>query len=256
MLDRITPIVSTYNEAPNLARTLDKLAWAKDVVLVDSASTDETLAIARRYPNVRIFQTPDPTLAGKWNFALTGTGIATDWILALDADYVVTDGLIAELRGLAPPPDLAAYRVNFVYCVHGRPLRSSIYPPDCKLLRRPGLSFVQDGHTQRAVFAGPVRALQGHILHDDRKSLSRWLWSQDRYQAAEARKLLARRVAELDVSDRIRRQAVFGPFLVFLHILFVKGLIWDGRAGLYYAFQRMAAEIILALNLLDEELHR
>ncbi len=254
MLNQITPVVSSYNEEPNLARTLDKLTWAKDIVLIDSASTDATLAIARRYRNVRVFQTPDLTLAGKWNFALAGTGIATDWILALDADYVVTDGLIEELSRLAPPPDVVAYRVNFTYCIYGRPLRHSIYPPDYKLLRRRGLSFVQDGHTQRTAFTGSARALNGYILHDDRKSLSRWLWSQDRYQAAEARKLLGRRIAELDLSDRIRRQAVFGPFLVFLHILFVKGLLWEGRAGLYYAFQRMAAELILALNLLDAEL--
>jgi glycosyltransferase involved in cell wall biosynthesis len=254
MLDQITPIVSAYNEAPNIGRALEKLAWAKDVVVIDSGSTDDTVAIARHYPNVRVVQTPDPTLAGKWNFALLETGITTDWILALDSDYIMTDGLIREIQGLSPPADVVAYRINFTYCIYGKPLRGSIYPPDYKLLRRRGLSFIQDGHTQRAAIAGRRLALHGCINHDDRKSLSRWLWSQDRYMAAEANKILSKSTGDLGLANRIRRMNFLAPFAVLFLCLFIKGLLLDGRAGVYYAFQRMVAELILSLNLLDTDL--
>ena len=56
MLDQITPVILTFNEAPNIGRTLSMLKWAKDIVIVDSISTDDTRDIARTYPNVRVFE--------------------------------------------------------------------------------------------------------------------------------------------------------------------------------------------------------
>ena len=58
MLAQITPVVLTYNEAANIGRTLERLAWAREVVVVDSHSTDDTISIARRFPNVRVVQRP------------------------------------------------------------------------------------------------------------------------------------------------------------------------------------------------------
>ena len=56
MLDHITPVLLTYNEEQNIGRTLSRLKWAKDVVVVDSGSTDRTLTIIAAYPNVRVFK--------------------------------------------------------------------------------------------------------------------------------------------------------------------------------------------------------
>ena len=83
MIQQVTPLILTFNEAPNIARTLDRLSWAGDVVVVDSFSTDETGAILARFPNVRVFQRAFDTHAQQWNFALGETGIATPWIVAL-----------------------------------------------------------------------------------------------------------------------------------------------------------------------------
>jgi hypothetical protein len=254
MLDSITPVILTFNEAPNIARTLEKLKWAKDIVVVDSFSTDATLDVLAANPTVRIFRRNLTTLADQWNFAVSETGITTNWVLRLDADYVLTEELTSEIAGLQPPPSIGAYRVNFIYCIHGKRLRASVYPPACKLFRRQGLSFFQDGHTERPQHAGAEARLAGHILHDDRKPLTHWLWSQGRYMAAEARKISERGPAELDLIDKIRRWRGLSPILVLFHCLFAKGLILDGKAGLYYAYQRMMAEAILSLNLLDNDL--
>ena len=56
MLDQITPLILTYNEAPNIARSLGALRWAKDIVVLDSFSDDDTVAIAQSVPCVRVFQ--------------------------------------------------------------------------------------------------------------------------------------------------------------------------------------------------------
>src|SRR5215204_4656438 len=102
MLDQITPLILTYNEAPNIARSLGALEWAKDVVVVDSFSDDNTVEITQSVPRVRVFQRAFDCHRNQWEFGLKETGIATTWVLALDADYVVSGDLIAELDSLRP----------------------------------------------------------------------------------------------------------------------------------------------------------
>jgi len=256
VLANITPVILTFNEAANIGRSLERLAWAGQVVIVDSGSTDETLAIAARFPNVRVVQRPFDTHAQQWRFAVEETGITSDWVLRLDADYMMEHALRDEVAALAPAPEIAAYRIAFTYCMDGRPLRASLYPALPILFRRGRSSFVQDGHTEKLRIDGPVVPLTNRLLHDDRKTTERWLQSQSRYQAAEAEKLLSRPWAELSWADRLRLTRVLGPLVVAVHCLLVKGLIFDGTAGLLYTAQRVTADIILSLHLLRRDLAR
>ncbi|UYN93687.1 MAG: glycosyltransferase family 2 protein [Enhydrobacter sp.] len=256
MLTDITPVILTYNEAPNIGRSLDRLTWARDIVVVDSFSTDETLAIAGRYPNVRVVQRRFDSHARQWAFAVEETGIASDWVLRLDADYMVESALRDEIAGTAPDPATAAYEIAFTYCIEGRKLRASLYPSLPVLFRRDRGRFVDDGHTEKLRIDGPVARLKNRLLHDDRKSLERWLQSQVRYQAIEADKLLSRKWSELSWPDRLRLSRVLGPPVVALHCLLVKGLVFDGRPGLIYTAQRITADVILSMHLLRRDLER
>ena len=256
MLDAITPVILTLNEEPNIARTLAALAWARDVVVVDSGSDDATLEIARRHANVRTFTRAFDSHAAQWNHAIGATGIASEWILALDADYVLTPELVEELRALVPGDGIAGYRTRFVYCVDGKPLRASVYPPALTLFRRGRGRYDQDGHTQRLRLDGAEGLLRHPIRHDDRKPLARWLASQARYMKLEARKLAAAPPGSLDFPDRLRKAIVVAPAAVLVYLLLVKGLLLDGRAGLYYALQRATAELLLSLHLLEQRLGR
>lgn len=256
MLGKVTPLILTLNEAPNLERTLAPLAWARDIVVVDSGSTDGTREILARDPRVRVFERRFTSHAEQWNFGLMETGIATDWVLALDADYVLEEALVAELGSLRTPGDVAGYRAGFIYCVEGRALRGTAYPPVTVLYRRAQARYVQDGHTQRIEVAGQVESLAARILHDDRKPLAGWLGSQARYMRLEADKLLATPMSQLGAADRLRRLVVIAPAAMLLYCLFVRGNILDGRAGLYYALQRATAEAILSMYMLAATLPR
>src|SRR5689334_16321479 len=109
MLDQITPLILTYNEAPNIARALASLSWAKEIVVVDSFSDDKTVAIAQSFANVRVMQRVFDNHRNQWEFGLKETGITTPWVLALDADYVVSNDVVAALAELHPAIDTVGY---------------------------------------------------------------------------------------------------------------------------------------------------
>lgn len=249
MLDQITPVILTYNEAPNIERSLQKLTWANRIVIVDSYSTDETLAIVAACPQVEVLQRKFDTHTNQWNFGIEQ--VKTGWILSLDADYVLSESLINELKVLNPSEEIDGYFANFQYCVFGKPLRGTILPPRQLLFRRDSSTYIDDGHTQLLAVKGESANLKSHILHDDRKSLSRWLWAQDRYMIIEAKKLIETPYTDLSLSDNLRKRKLIAPFIVFIYCLFLKGGIFDGWRGWYYAFQRMLAEILLSLKLIE-----
>lgn len=254
MLDEITPVLLTYNESENIRRSLTKLWWADDVVVLDSYSTDETVSIVKQFEPVRLFKRQFDSHADQWNFALRETNIQTEWVLAMDADYLLTDQLISELGALRPQRGIGGYRAHFRYCVFGRPLRGALYPPVTVLYRLPDARYVQDGHTQRVVVQGEICELRNKILHDDRKPLSAWLQAQHRYMKLEADVLTERKWRDLSWPDRVRKLRVVAPVFVFLNCLLVQRGLLDGRAGLYYGFQRMLAETLLSLRLLEKDL--
>lgn len=248
----ITPLILTWNEEPNLRRCLERLRWAAEVVIVDSGSVDATAQIAAEFPNVRFITRPFDDHTSQWNFGVAAT--AGDWVLALDADYVLGEGFEGELAALPEEPECDAYYAGFRYLVFGRPLRRCLYPPRAVLFRKDRCSYKPDGHTQLLHIPGKSGRLNVLIDHDDRKPLSRWFSSQDKYAKLEAEKLLALSHAELHLQDRIRRTMVLGPFVVFAYTLIVRQAILDGWHGWFYVLQRTVAEVLLSLRLLEKHL--
>ena len=254
MRDEITILVLTFNEAPNIERTLGQLTWAKHILVLDSFSNDGTLDLAKTaFPHVRILQRPFDSFAGQCNFGLSQ--ITTEWVLSIDADYVLTPELIAEIAALDPPPDVAGYSVDFRYCIFGHPLSSTVYPARTVLYRRQLAKYRDEGHGHRVVVDGNVAKLSGKIDHDDRKPFSQWIRAQDKYALVEARHLLSMPLDRLSFQDRLRRNFFWAAPAMFLYLLFVRGLIFDGWPGWFYVCQRTIAELLLSIRLLIERHH-
>jgi hypothetical protein len=106
------------------------------------------------------------------------------------------------------------------------------------------------------LISGDVRALSGVIYHDDRKPLSRWFASQQGYARLEADYLLKADQGAMSAPDRLRRMAWPAPIVVFLYVLVIKGCLLDGWPGWFYALQRVLAECMIALELIERRLLR
>lgn len=253
-IESITPLILTYNEAPNIDRVLQKLTWCKQILIVDSYSSDETLEIVAAYPQVKVVQNKFLSFADQCNFGLDR--IESEWVLSLDADYVLSTELIAEISSLSDDRAISAYSVPFKYCVYGKALRGTLYPDRKVLYRKDRAIYENDGHAHRVKITGEIRSLTNWIDHDDRKPLSRWLWAQDRYMVIESAKLLETPDRELSWGDRLRKRKIFAPFVILIYCLIIKGGILDGWQGWYYAFQRMLAELLLSIHIIEAEYFR
>ncbi len=245
----ITVVILTYNESPNIGRCLDQLVWVKRIIVVDSFSTDATLEIASRFPQVEIFQRAFDDHASQWNYGLSL--VRSEWVLSLDADYILGDEVSEEIRNAETRGESDVYEAKFKYCVFGKPLRSTLLPPRKVLFKSAKANYFNDGHTQQLAWDGPTVMLKGVIHHDDRKAFSRWYESQKKYAVLESNKLCKISFSDLNPQDKLRRMIFFAPIVVVLYCLLVKGMILDGFGGWFYVFQRWIAEALLSLCLLQ-----
>ena len=249
VLKQVTPLLITHNEEANITRSIEGLRWAERIVVVDSGSTDLTLELLAKVPQVEVVHRPFDSFAVQCNFGLSL--IRTPWCLSLDADHRITPTFQAELAQLIAraPEDLVAVVTPFRYLVAGKPLRGTLLPPRINLMRPGGGHYEDDGPSHHFVPSGRTVTMREPVLHDDRKPLSRWLASQQRYLQQETQKLYSTPRQHLGLNDALRRTHVIAPFAVLaLCLIWHRGLL-DGWRGWFYAFQRMYAEILLSLML-------
>jgi glycosyltransferase involved in cell wall biosynthesis len=246
-VNRLSVLLITYNEEPNIYRTLSSLNWISDILIIDSGSTDKTLDIIAEFPNTRVIHRTFDTFANQCNFGLSY--IKSEWILSLDADYVLPPALSSEIYQIlnlsTHDNRNTAYQIKFRYCINGKPIRSGLLPPRTCLYRRELATYEDQGHGHRVVVPGKVGMLKNRIYHDDRKSILTWLVNQSRYQNSEAKMLSHSLLKELPTQDLIRKFSFLAPFSAFFMCLFLRGGIFDGKEGVIYAFQRVIAESLL-----------
>jgi glycosyltransferase involved in cell wall biosynthesis len=252
MLDQVTPVILTYNESANIARTLDSVGWASSVVVLDSGSKDETREIAGRYPNVKWFERTFDSHQAQWEHAVRNTDIQTEYVLALDADMEVTPAFLAELQETFLPGDFAGGEVPFVYSYYGTPLVGSLYPNQIRVFRPELVTITQVDHTQHFAVNGRVHKFRNRIIHDDRKPLERWVASQLSYQVLNDNAVVEEG-RESSLKYALRRAGVMPPLVALIAYL-RSGGPFGGAASARYAYERMVCESLLAIRLMNRRL--
>jgi (heptosyl)LPS beta-1,4-glucosyltransferase len=233
--------IITRNEAADIDAALASVAWADDIVVVDSESTDDTAAIAAGR-GARVVVRPWPGYIAQKNYAAS---IAShDWILSLDADERVTPELAAEIRAvLAAGPRQAAFRIPRVTFHLGRWIRSTDWYPDyqTRLYDRRAADWTGQYVHEAVTVRGETGQLRGELQHFAYRDVADHLETIDRYTTLAARQMheAGRRATLVDLA--------LHPLFAFLRNYLVRGGIRDGAAGFlisrmnaYYVFLKFA----------------
>lgn len=268
----ISVLLLTLNEADNLPACLAALAWSDDVVVLDSFSQDDTVAVAERL-GARVYQRRFDHFAGQRNHALDHIAFKNDWILHLDADEIVTPALHVEMLQVIGEGRFDAFRIPSKTMFFGRWLRySGMYPAyQVRLGHRDRLRFKQVGHGQREDLP-PERVgtlTEPYLHYSFSKGLTEWFDKHNRYASDEARET-AKALADgsgLDwqgylSSDRTRRRRalkalsyrlLLRPTLRFFYMYVLRRGFLDGRAGFIYCRLLAIYEYLIVLK--TRELH-
>jgi glycosyltransferase involved in cell wall biosynthesis len=231
MRKTLSVAIITHNEEGNLERTLTSVAWADEIVVVDSGSSDGTEEIARRF-RCRFFCEEWKGFAGQKNSALEKC--VCDWILSLDADESLSEKLTEEIRELLkadPPFDGYALRRRNLFL--GRWMRfGGFYPdPKLRLFRRGAAEFEGRPVHETLHFVGKSGRLKGDLVHNAYPSLEAYIAHMDRYSTLGAGHALS-----AGRGSRSRLQfavnVVLNPVATFVYNYFLRLGFLDGREGL------------------------
>ena len=222
----VTATVITLNESANLRGALESLYWADEIIVIDSYSRDDTVAIAREFTD-RVMARPWPGYSAQKNFAAEQA--SHDWILSLDADERVSTPLTAEIQALMlRGPDAAGYRMPRATFHLGRWIRTTDWYPDCQLrLYDRRQARWTGGYVHESVKAdGPVIDLREDILHYAYRDLAHHVQTMDHYTSLAARQMFedGRRAGWFDLAVH--------PPAAFLRNYLLRGGFRDGVPGL------------------------
>jgi glycosyltransferase involved in cell wall biosynthesis len=196
-MTRTTPtlsaIVITRNEAHNLDDCLQSLkGLVNEIIVVDSQSTDDTVAIATHH-GAQVSQPADwPGFGPQKNRALS---LATcEWVLSIDADERVTPELAVEIqKTLQDSPRGVAFEIPRLSWYCGRFIRHAGWQPDhvLRLFKRESAKFSDDLVHERVVTDARVESLKNHLLHYSYLNFSQVLSKVDAYSSASAKQAYA-----------------------------------------------------------------
>ena len=230
---KITATIITLNEERNIARAIESLRCCDEILIVDSGSVDRTVELAEKL-GARVIE------AGWLGFAAQKNRAAEqashDWILSLDADEALSEGLEAEIWNLKKSgPQCDAYTMPRMARYLGRWILHSGWYPDRKvrLYDRGKAEWTGDFVHESVQARGRAGHLESNILHFTCESLSEHLKTMDRYTTLAAQELAARQV-KVPLS-----RLIVDPAWAFVKTyLFQRGFL-DGPEGL--AIAQMAA---------------
>jgi len=255
----VSVLIPIKNEAANLPRCLQSVSWADEIIVVDSQSTDGSVALAQEHGAAVVQFQFNGVWPKKKNWALENVGLRNDWVFILDADEVLPAEAEQEFAdAIANASSIVGYWINRRFMFMGRWLRHAYYPNwnlrlFChslgryeKLTDSPTDSGDNEVH-EHVIVNGPTGKLRCELDHYAFPTVEVFIEKHNRYSNWEARvavdrflKHTARHFSEMPVGLRRKLKLFshgmpFRPLLRFLYIyIWQKGFL-DGREGYYFA---------------------
>ncbi len=230
-MPRISAYIIAFNEGEKIEAALRSLDWVDEIVVADSFSTDDTVAISQRY-GARVIQVPFEGFGKLRNAALDA--LAGEWVFSLDADERCTAAAAREIRATVERTDAAdAYWVPRRNYVFGRWMRHSGYAPDYRqpqLFRKGRLRYTEDAVHETFVLDGRLGHLQEPIAQIPFRDIAQMLHKMQRYSTLGTERLRERRAPPSMMAALAHGAAAF-----LRHYLFQLGFL-DGWAGFIIAF--------------------
>lgn len=216
--------IITLNAAGQLGDCLKSVAFADEIVVVDSGSSDGTQELARQH-GARVVQQDWLGYGPQKQFAVEAA--AHDWVLCLDADERVTPELRASIEAALLAPTQGAYRFSRCNRFLGRYLRHGEGYPDwsLRLFDRRQARWSDDPVHEKVVADGSVGTLGGDLLHDSAETLAGYLDKQNKYTSLAAEAALARGKRTSFV------RLALSPLLRFLKFYLLRQGFRDGLPG-------------------------
>ena len=262
----ISVLILTRNEQRDLPDCLSSVSWSDDIHIFDSHSTDDTVKIAQA-AGAQIHTRTFDDYATHRNAALTTVPFKHPWVFILDADERPTPELSREMQqlALAAPEHTAAFRVRRRDFLFDTWLKHAQISPFYIRLVRPERAHYTRAINEVLEVDGPVAQLSYALDHYPfSKGIARWVDKHNLYSTMEAELIVRNQglqnpslITALRDPDfhtrRLHQKAIFyrlpgRPAIKWAYMMFVRGAILDGAAGLTYATLQAFYEYLIVLK--------
>lgn len=265
----VTVVIPVKNESKNLPKCLSSLRGVAHVVVVDSSSEDETVAIAREFGATVINFKWNGRFPKKRNWLLNNYRFKTEWVLFLDADEQLTSRFCNEIKTATRRNDVVGFWINYDLYFMGRLLRHGIRQHKLALFKHSAGSYEHIDEVEwskldmevheHPVLDGPVGEIASRVEHHDFRGLHHLIARHNEYSTWEARRYLALLSDEGAWSLLTKRQMFkyrhmskwWFAVLYFFTSYFLRGGILDGREGFYYAIMKFIYFFEIRMKILE-----
>lgn len=253
MINDITVIILTYNEEKNIKYALENVnGWAKQIIVLDSYSTDSTIDICSNY-DVDIYYNKFKNFSSQRKHSLTHTDIKSEWIFILDADEYLTDELKKEISELLSSDKNKSdgYYINRRFYWKGKWLKRGFYPTTLLRFGRKGQLDCDNRPINEHLIckSGNTSILNHDFIDHNRKDLDDWVIKHNSYATREAEQLLVKDDSHYRLFKNqyerkrwIRKNIwnnlppIVRPFIYFIYRYFIQLGFLDGKQGFMYHF--------------------
>ncbi len=227
---KISALAITLNEASVIEAFLESLHFVDEIVIVDSYSNDDTVALASQHEKVKVVQRKFDNFSEQKNFAIAQA--TNDWVLFFDPDEEITESLAQEIQRVLKNPKHVAYSVKRQLHFMGKRIKYSGFQTDwvVRVFHKEYGKYNGNLVHETLDVSGSVGKLKSRLPHHTYKSLDDYTGKLHRYSALQARMLYQKK------KKPNLYHFLFRPFYRFWHQYILRLGILDGKEGFILAY--------------------